>query len=143
MRLSEHFTLEEMCYSDTARRNNIRNLAIPPIQKNLGYLCQNLLEPLRKRINLPIIVTSGYRCERLNQLVGGSPRSQHVYGQAADIRVNGLSPEALYLIIKTSGLVYDQLILEETKTAKWVHVSYTKHNRKQNLLYKNGKYTLD
>lgn len=143
MRLSEHFTLDEMMASVTARRLGIRNIPIPNEIRNLGLLCQNLLEPLRRKLNQPIIVTSGFRCEKLNKVVGGSPTSQHRYGQAADIRVNGLSPEALYLIIKTSGLQYDQLILEQTKTGNWVHVSYTKHNRKQNLLYKDGKYTRD
>lgn len=143
MKLSPHFTLEEMIYSDTARLYNINNKPTSDIIKNLGYLSNNLLEQIRTLVGKPVIITSGYRCEELNRKVGGSPTSQHRYGQAADIRVKGISPKTLYLIIKQSGLEYDQLIHEKTKNTEWVHISFTKHNRKQNLIYKDGKYVLD
>ena len=143
MRLSPHFTLEEMEASDIARKYNICNKAPTGVIKNLGYLSTNLLEKIRELVGKPIYISSGYRCDRLNNRVGGSPVSQHRYGQAADISVKGISPTELYNKIKQSGLEYDQLILEKTKQAEWVHVSYTKHNRNQDLLYKNGKYTLD
>ena len=142
-RLSPHFTLEEMTYSDTANRLKIHN--IPPTQavKNLGYLAHNLLEPLREYLGKPIIITSGYRGEILNRKVGGAKTSQHLYGQAVDIQIAGMNPLQLFLYIKESGLDYDQLILERTKKAEWVHVSYTKHNRHHALHYINGVYTLD
>lgn len=143
MRLSPHFTLEEMEASDTARRLGICNKAPSGVVRNLGYLSNNLLEPLRTLVDKPIYISSGYRCERLNKVVGGSATSQHRYGQAVDIQVFGLSPKSLYTIIKNSDLQYDQLILEKTKNAEWVHISYTKHNRHQNLKYKDGKYNLD
>ena len=143
MNLSRHFTLEEMVISDTARKYHIANIPPSQVVKNLGYLCQNLLEPLRELIDKPIIITSGYRCDELNKKIKGSMNSQHRYGQAVDIMVVGMSPKVLYYFIKMSGLEYDQLILEKTKNAEWVHVSYTKHNRHQNLLYTNGVYTLD
>ena len=143
MRLSPHFTLEEMEASDTARRYGICNKATSDIVKNLAYLCHNCLEPLRELLDKPIIITSGYRCDKLNQKVKGSMNSQHRYGQAVDIMVQGMSPRVLYLFIKMSGLDYDQLILEQTKSATWVHISYTKHNRHQNLIYNKGVYTLD
>lgn len=143
MRLSPHFTLEEMIYSDTAKRYKIDNTPKEEIIKNLGYLAHNLLEPLRELLGKPIVITSGYRCERLNTRIKGSKTSQHMYGQAADIWVRGMSPQLLYETIKNSGLDYDQLIHEKTKNAEWVHVSYCKHNRHQNLIYKSGVYVLD
>lgn len=143
MRLSPHFTLEEMTASDTARRLGICNKAPSGIVKNLGYLANNLLEPLRSLLGKPILITSGYRCEELNKAVGGSATSQHRYGQAVDIQVQGMSPKTLYLLIKQSKLQYDQLIFEKTKWSEWVHISFAKHNRHQNLIYKNGKYSLD
>ena len=85
MRLSPHFTLEEMTASDTARKLGICNKAPSGIVKNLGYLANNLLEPLRSLLGKPILITSGYRCEELNKAVGGSATSQHRYGQAVDI----------------------------------------------------------
>lgn len=143
MKLSPHFTLEEMTYSDTANRYKIANIPSTQTIKNLGYLAQNLLEPLREYLGKAIVITSGYRCEKLNIKVKGSSTSQHLYGQAVDIWVEGISPQLLYEKIKQSGLDYDQLILEKTKNAEWVHISYTKHNRHQNLIYKSGVYVLD
>lgn len=143
MRLSPHFTLEEMVASATANKLGIKNKPTSSEVKNLGYLCNNLLEPLRNIIGKPICVSSGYRCEELNKAVGGSSTSQHRYGQAVDIYVNGMSAKTLYLTIKQSKLVYDQLIYETNKQAEWVHISFAKHNRHQNLIYKNGKYSLD
>lgn len=143
MRLSPHFTLEEMIYSDFAKKFKIDNVPSQQTIKNLGYLAHNLLEPLREYLGKPIIITSGYRCEKLNRKVGGSSSSQHLYGQAVDIWVQGISPQLLYEKIKQSGLDYDQLIHEKTKSAEWVHISYSKHNRHQNLIYKSGVYVLD
>lgn len=143
MRLSKNFTLEEMEASDTARRLGICNKAPSEVIKNLGYLTQNFLQPLRDKLGKAILILSGYRNELLNKRVGGSKTSQHRYGQAVDIQVIGMSPAELYLYIKQSGLDYDQLILEETKNAEWVHVSFTKHNRHQALRYINRVYTLD
>lgn len=143
MRLSPHFTLEEMIHSDYAKKFGINNIPSQQVIKNLGYLAHNLLEPLREYLGKPIVITSGYRCEKLNRKVGGSSSSQHLYGQAVDIWVQGISPQLLYEKIKQSGLDYDQLIHEKTKNAEWVHISYSKHNRHQNLIYKSGVYVLD
>ncbi|MBQ2350143.1 MAG: peptidase M15A [Cytophagales bacterium] len=143
MRLSKNFTLEEMIYSDTASRYGYHNYPTTTAIKNLGYLTQNFLQPLRDKLGKAILILSGYRSELVNQKVGGSSTSQHKYGQAVDIQVTGMSPLQLFFYIKESGLDYDQLILERTKKAEWVHVSYTKHNRHQALRYINGVYTLD
>jgi uncharacterized protein YcbK (DUF882 family) len=56
----------------------------------------DLLESLRSRIgDKPVIVNSGYRCEEYNRKVGGVPRSYHLLGMAADIRVSGVEPDVL------------------------------------------------
>ena len=143
MRLSKNFTLEEMTYSDTAKRYGYHNYPNTEAIKNLGCLTQNFLQPLRDKINKPILILSGYRSELVNQKVSGAKTSQHKYGQAVDIQIAGMSPLQLFIYIKESGLDYDQLILERTKKAEWVHVSFTKHNRHQALRYINGVYTLD
>ena len=89
MNLSEHFTLEELCYSDTAIRNGIDNLAPVDLHDNLSRLCV-LLEQVRKLVRQPIHINSGYRSMPLNQLVKGQTMSQHLIGCAADIRVDGM-----------------------------------------------------
>lgn len=142
MRLSKNFTLEEMTYSDTATRYGYHNYPTTAAIKNLGYLTQNFLQPLRDKLGKAILILSGYRSELVNQKVGGAKTSQHKYGQAVDIQVTSMSPLQLFMYIKESGLDYDQLILERTKKAEWVHVSFTKHNRHQALRYIDGVYTL-
>lgn len=144
MRLSKNFTLFELTYSDTASKLGFKNLPTQEEIRNLGALAQNVLQPLRDMLGKPITITSGFRNKPLNQKVGGASNSQHLYGQAADIIVLGMEVEDLYNYIKNSNLIYDQLILEQTKKDKWVHISYNKKfNRRQNLIYKNNKYTKD
>ena len=80
IRLSPHFMLGEFI--------NLQKYAdnIPTMQAvaNLTYGCHMLLEPARKVVG-PIIINSGFRCSRVNALVGGVNNSQHLLGQAADI----------------------------------------------------------
>ena len=93
IRLSEHFMLSEFTRSSTAERLGICNELDPfyPTHKdiiaNLRNLCEQVLEPLRAYVRQPIIISSGYRSPALNQALRGAPRSQHLTGEAADIRL--------------------------------------------------------
>jgi hypothetical protein len=135
MHLSEHFTLEEMCKSDTALRHGINNLtADQSIIDSLTDLCSYILEPIRAQFETPFTPTSGYRCSALNKTIGSSNKSQHVKGEAADIEVPGVDNYSLALWIE-SNLPFDQLILEYytlgEPSSGWIHVSH--------VLPKNGK----
>lgn len=83
MRISKHFTLEEMCHTSQPYDNT------PNTQQviNLCFGVHNILEPLRNLLEKPIIINSGFRSEMVNKAVGGVPKSQHLQGLAADIRV--------------------------------------------------------
>lgn len=60
------------------------------------------LEILRKMLgNKPIIIRSGYRCPSHNKKVNGAPKSQHLYGKAAYIVVNGASPTEVAKVAET------------------------------------------
>ena len=93
IRLSEHFMLSEFTRSSTAERLGICNEldASNPLDQNvianLRNLCEQVLEPLRVHAGQPIIISSGYRSPALNQALRGAPRSQHLTGEAADIRL--------------------------------------------------------
>ena len=90
--LSPHFALNEFTESPTARKHGIDNTSPPEAVENLRALCVHTLEPLREALGLPVVITSGYRCKRLNDMLAhSSERSQHMLGQAADFRV-GQSP---------------------------------------------------
>ena len=131
----KYFTLYELTNSHVATRKGIDNTPSDKVAANLTALVDNVLDPLRKAYGKPIVVTSGYRCAELNKLVGGAAKSQHVYGQAADIRSVSDSPrdnKALFDLIIKLHLPFDQLIDEYGYN--WVHVSYSSvHNRKQVL----------
>lgn len=53
-----------------------------------------LLQAIRDKIGKPILITSGYRCEKYNRQVGGAKHSQHVLGNAADIKVQDREMDA-------------------------------------------------
>lgn len=128
------FTIKELTKSDVAIRKGISNTPSEQELKNLVDLVENVLDPLREAYGKPIIVTSGYRCDRLNKVVGGSNKSQHKFGQAADIRTVEDTVEEnkkLYDLIIELNLPFDQLIDEHN--FDWVHVSYSSKHRKQLL----------
>ena len=115
-RLSSHFRLGEFCNLSKYPDNK------PTMQHvvNMTYGCLMLLEPARQMVG-PIIINSGYRNPRVNALVGGVRNSQHLQGQAADIRPQDPSQfQHLVDFLKTHNLT-DQLLTGNG----WLHISWT------------------
>jgi len=127
IKLSPHFTLDEMVYSDTAIRNDIKNIPKSHQISNLITLCRNVLEPIRAHYKRPwnkhwINVTSGFRCAELNKKIGGSRYSQHKKGEAADFVVNQKDVHEVWRwIVTKSDIDFHQCILE---FGRWIHISY-------------------
>ena len=120
MKLTEHFTLEEMTASEVALRRGWDNTPNSDHTANLLRLAA-FLERIRVVLgNKSISITSGYRCKLVNDAVGSKDTSQHRYGCAADIRVVGMTPRQVTEAIINSKLDYDQVILEFNS---WTHVS--------------------
>ena len=107
---------------------------------NVINLCTNILQPIRNEFGA-IKITSGYRSEAHNKIVGGSKKSQHLFGEAVDIIPLEADIEEVFdwLCFKT----IDQAILEERNGVKWIHISLKRigENRNEMLYFKNGKYT--
>lgn len=122
-KLSRHFTLKEMTASGTAIKHNIDNTPLQEHVENLKRLCRQLLEPLRIRFGV-IRVTSGYRCPRLNEAVGGVKNSQHIDGEAADIHITGAEEGKKKMAFIKKNLDYGQALLEHRRNgAWWIHLS--------------------
>lgn len=131
----KHFSLNEMTRSATAKRHGINNTPSPEVAYNIRNLVENILDPLREAWGQPIIVSSGYRCPRLNKIVKGAANSQHTLGQAADIHTVSDRPEdnrRLFELVCKLKLPFDQLIDEYGYN--WIHVSYGPRNRR-NILH--------
>lgn len=132
--VSKNFDYKEFEKSDTAARLHINNVITTSlVRDNVKALVDNVLQPLRDAWGKPLHINSGYRCMKLNEAVGGVPTSQHIMGQAADVRCS--DPLALARLVKKLGLEFDQMILYPT----FVHLSYHEGRNRNKILY-NKRY---
>ena len=139
--LTPHFSLQEMTDSQTAKKHGIANVPTPEVVENLRRLCTHTLEPLREKLGLPIIITSGFRTKALNDIiVHASRKSQHMSGCAADFMVQGSNQHELLimafrLIIEDESVDFDQLILYPN----FIHVSYvSKETNRHKIMTAQG-----
>ena len=135
MQLSPHFKLVEFTRSATAQARHIDNTPNEEQIKNLKFLCDNVLEPLREQFG-PIIIGSGFRCPALNTAVGGVKSSQHKTGEACDIHLPSIEVGKKYFEFLKKLPIFDQLIWERNNPRSnhyWIHVSIKRSgkNRKQ------------
>lgn len=88
MKLSKNFSLPEFASKDGADfpESVKANLAILAVQ----------LQALRDHFGKPIEILSGYRSAEHNLKIGGALKSFHVTGQAADIKVEGVTPRQVF-----------------------------------------------
>jgi hypothetical protein len=147
MVISEHLTLAELIRSESAKRNGITNMPTPEHIANLKLLAENIFEPIRANFRCPILISSGYRSAELNAKIGGANTSQHSFGQAIDIDMDGtnygVSNSNIFTFIKDK-LQFDQLIWEfgNDTNPDWVHCSYSNRHRKEVLIgYKQNGIT--
>jgi hypothetical protein len=153
-----HFALLEFTENPTAKKHGIENSPPAEAIENFRKLCIHTLEPLREALGLPMIITSGYRCKSLNDILAhASRRSQHMKGQAADFYVgwstqltgrgqSGCTPTARERLIKAfrtiltnASIDFDQLILYPN----FIHVSFVSHESNHHSIMvaeSNGKY---
>lgn len=127
MNITQHFTLEEFEKSEKAEIYKLDNSMPARYFRNLERLCEHVLEPLRSALQCPIVISSGYRCKGLNEIVKGSENSQHTIGCAADFTCSKM--DIAIRVFKEKYLRYDQCIVHDT----FIHISYNNHicNRNQ------------
>lgn len=137
----KHFNVSEFFRSSTAASNGIKNEPSSDekaaIVRNINLLVDNVLDPVRDVVNTPIIITSGYRCPKVNRLIGGVDNSQHMSGCAADFHVQGYNHSMMYEVFLYifNTLEFDQLIYYPSKNI--IHVSYVENcNRHEAFIKK-------
>lgn len=135
--LSSDIDLFTLCHSDTAAEQGINNLPQDAeVVTNLTRLCTQVLQPAIDHFDLPLFVTSGYRCPQLNAEIGGLPQSQHLFGQAADIMMGGIANDTLAIWL-AENTDFDEIILEKFDPRcgeyGWVHVSCTANKNRKKL----------
>ena len=128
MKLSQHFTLGELCKTKTG----IENVPNEEQVNNLKRVC-GWLEQLRRRWNNlygegddPIIINSGFRSPEVNKAVGGAFASNHLTGCAVDIRCIGIEQALRYaaILLDISDLNnedFDELLIEQKSHVIWIH----------------------
>jgi hypothetical protein len=153
MYLSPHFKLSELC--KTSYHPVDGNIPSHVAIENLRNICEGWLEDLRfsynelygerregdeESVDIPVVITSGYRSEEVNRLCGGAKGSNHLTGCAVDIRCMG--PEQL---IRYSSILldiadgtrreFDELIHEKRGTTWWIHFAVRPSNNRRKILF--------
>lgn len=122
MKLTEHFTLEELTFSETAGRLRWDNTPGPIELKRLREITAPGMEAVRALLGHPVLISSGYRSARLNAEIHGSSSSYHPLGLAVDFRCPQFgTPLQVCEAIAASNIQYDQLIHE---FGLWVHIGF-------------------
>ena len=137
MATKSYFTIAELYASDTAKKYNIDNTPNPIIISHLQQLI-NFLNPLREAWGSAIKVTSGYRCEKLNKLVGGSKTSSHLIGYGVDlIPANGRMDDFKKFIVDYMKMrMFDQCIIEKSGKTEWIHIGlYNAKGQQRRMIF--------
>jgi hypothetical protein len=108
----------------------------------LNRLCNEVLQPVRKKFNNVITINSGIRSRERNKIVGGVSNSQHIFGEACDFTCLNMGDAFEYI---SKYLTFDQLIWEfgNDESPQFIHVSLKLYgNRKmilKSFIDENGK----
>lgn len=140
MNKPRYFELDEFLTSSTARQKSIENMPSWEVVEHLNELAI-FLDGLREAWGSGIRITSGYRNEALNKVVGGVGNSVHMIGYAADIvPVNGEFEKFVRFVESyLKGKDFDQLIIEKSKTSRWLHLALYNNSHKQ----RKAVFTMD
>ena len=105
-----------------AKRHGIDNTPNDMQLENLKTLAKGMELVRTKLDSLPITVSSGFRCEALNDLLGSKRTSQHIRGLAADWTCDRYADvDRVFEVIAESSIPFDQLIYEFNS---WIHISF-------------------
>ena len=141
----KYFNIKELCVSGSHPSLVVVPKAGTTEYKNIVFLIENLLDPVREKLGQPIKVTSGYRPDKLNKAVGGSPTSNHRFGLAADVTTGRSYADNLKIVdaLLATNLQYDECIVEGAKFdgkgkltgCQWVHLAKKQNGNRMKFIY--------
>jgi len=131
MKLTDHFTKEEMERSNTATRLGLPNSCPVELMPNM-FKVATRMELVRKHFNVPVSVLSCYRSSVVNAAVGGSSTSAHRFASAIDFTVQGVSVKEVCQWCAKNITDYDQILYEFGEQG-WTHMGFSDKPRKQLL----------
>lgn len=143
--VSKNFSYKEFEVTDIARLKVANVIRTIPVRDSVYALANKVLQPLRDAWGAPLSINSGYRCEAVNEAVGGVPTSQHAEGEAADVcpsarrndpDVGASEVRKLAKLVLTLGLPFDQMILYPN----FLHISHKLHGEQRGQVLYNSKY---
>ena len=142
--ISRNFSWVEFEKTDHAaelEKIGVRNVVSTfDVRDAILALVRKVLQPLRDKYQKPMTINSGYRCKELNKIVGGVASSQHVKGEAADIKTgNQTESYRLARIAKTTPDIFkeiDQMIIYPT----FVHFPHRRLGIQRNQILYNKSY---
>lgn len=137
-KLSPHFKFSELVTTDDKELKALNAEEGYKVKDKLVKLAE-FAESVRAVLGCPLIVTSGFRCLKLNNKIGGSAMSQHLFAEAIDIIPKDMSAFEAFTKIIVSGIAYKQIILEKRGQGHLIHISM---GFKRQKLYSSqgGKY---
>lgn len=121
----KNFSLQEFLYSNTGILNNIQNIPITAETTNNCFKTLEKLQRIRTVYGKEIKITSGYRNEKINKMVGGSKNSLHIKGLAVDIKALSQRTEdkelleSICIMLKNSKQI-KELIIHNT----YIHIGF-------------------
>lgn len=122
--MENYFEFYEFIKSDVAEKNKVNNIPTFAVIENIKLMLP-LLNELRKEWGSAIVISSGFRCDKLNKLVGGVDTSLHKKGLAVDIIPKNGEIDKFIEFCKNffkNRRDYDQCITEKSGNTKWVHI---------------------
>lgn len=133
--ISKNFSYKEFEDSDKAKKSHIMNVITDTeVRDSVKALVLNVLQPLRDAWGGPLVISSGFRTPKLNKMIGGVETSQHLKGEAADVRCT--DPIALARLAMRLELPYDQMIVYPD----FVHFSHKLNGNQRGQLLYNKSY---
>jgi hypothetical protein len=132
VKLTPHFSLEELTQSQTAARLGLDNTPTARVLENLQHTADRMEEVRELLGGRSILVSSGFRSQKVNDAVGGALTSQHRYGLAVDFICPGFgTPAKIVDHLSVAPIMFDQLIEEY---GQWVHISFVRNNPRRQVL---------